>query len=50
MVNLFSICPVYSQAIPANPILEEAYLLFQEEIGQAERAEAFASPKQISPP
>ena len=38
------------QAIPANPTLEEAYLLFQEEIGQAERAEAFASPKQVSPP
>lgn len=27
----------HPQAIPTNPTLEEAYLLFQEEIGQAER-------------
>jgi len=39
----------HPQAIPANPTLEEAYLLFQEDIGLAERAEAFASPEQISP-
>jgi ABC-type multidrug transport system ATPase subunit len=34
-------------AIQANPTLEEAYLLFQEEMGQAERAEAFASSTQV---
>jgi hypothetical protein len=39
----------HPQAIPANPTLEEAYLLFQEEIGQAELATANASPKQVPP-
>jgi ABC-2 type transport system ATP-binding protein len=37
----------HPRAIPANPTLEEAYLLFQEEMGQAEGAEAFAPPKQV---
>jgi hypothetical protein len=37
----------HPQAIPANPTLEEAYLLFQEAMGQAEKAEAFASPTQV---
>lgn len=40
----------HPQAIPANPTLEDAYLLFQEELGQTERTKAFASPKQASPP
>ncbi|GHO47476.1 ATP-binding cassette domain-containing protein [Ktedonospora formicarum] len=37
----------HPQAIPAHPTLEEAYLLFQEAMGPAERAEAFASPTQV---
>ena len=35
----------HPQAVLANPTLEEAYLLFQEETGQAERTEAFVSPQ-----
>jgi len=37
----------HPQAVPTPPTLEEAYLLFQEEVGQAEGDEAFASPKQV---
>jgi ABC-2 type transport system ATP-binding protein len=37
----------HPQAIPATPTLEEAYLLFQEEMGQAERSEFFPSPKPV---
>jgi hypothetical protein len=33
----------HPQAIPAHPTLEEAYLLFQEDRGQAEPATAFRS-------
>ncbi|GHO57873.1 hypothetical protein KSB_63480 [Ktedonobacter robiniae] len=39
--------PPHPQALPAHPTLEEAYLLFQEEMGQAERAEPFISPKPV---
>jgi ABC-2 type transport system ATP-binding protein len=37
----------HPQALPAHPTLEEAYLLFQEEMGQAERTEPFISPKPV---
>jgi ABC-type multidrug transport system ATPase subunit len=37
----------HPQAIPATPTLEEAYLLFQEEMEQAERSEFFPSPKPV---
>src|SRR5579863_1028887 len=39
----------HPQAIPANPTLEEAYLLFQEETGQVEGTEAFTSTTRVSP-
>jgi ABC-2 type transport system ATP-binding protein len=42
--------PPHPQAIPAHPSLEEAYLLFQEELGQVERASANAALNQVSPP
>lgn len=37
----------HPQAIRAHPTLEEAYLLFQEAIGQAGGAEAFATSKRV---
>jgi hypothetical protein len=37
----------HPQARPSTPTLEEAYLLFQEGIGQAEGTEPFPSPKPV---